>query len=68
MPVTAPVRSRRCPTRSLIELVIHGTPDDCRAHIDRYLDNGVTTTSLSVMPFGGIDMMQAIRDLAPDNA
>lgn len=47
------------------ELVIHGTPQQCRDHIDRYLKNGVTTAALMVMPFGGIDPIQAIRDLAP---
>ncbi|MEM7287500.1 MAG: LLM class F420-dependent oxidoreductase [Actinomycetota bacterium] len=56
------------PDEVVDELVIHGTAEECRAHIERYFDNGVTTTSLSVMPFGGIDMMQAIRDLAPNNA
>lgn len=53
------------PDEVVDQLVIHGTPEECRAHIERYFDNGVTTTSLSIMPFGGIDMMQAIRDLAP---
>lgn len=47
------------------KLVIHGTPDECRAHIQRYVDNGVTTPALAVMPFGGIDVRQAVRDLAP---
>ena len=47
------------------ELIVHGTPEECRDHIDRYLDNGVTTAALMVMPFGGIDPSQAIRDLAP---
>jgi len=47
------------------ELVVHGSPEQCRDHIDRYLANGVTTAALMVMPFGGIDTAQAIRDLAP---
>ena len=47
------------------DLIVHGTPEECRNHIDRYLDNGVTTAALMVMPFGGIDPNQAIRDLAP---
>ncbi len=47
------------------ELVVHGTPEECRDHIDRYLENGVTTAALMLMPFGGIDPFQAIRDLAP---
>ena len=47
------------------DLIVHGTPDDCRAHIDRYVANGVTTPALLVMPFGGIDVRQAVIDLAP---
>ena len=46
-------------------LIVHGTPEQCRAHIQRYVDNGVTTPALAVMPFGGIDLRQAVRDLAP---
>ncbi len=46
------------------ELIVHGTPEACRAHIQRYVDAGVTTPALAVMPFG-IDVAQAVRDLAP---
>lgn len=45
-------------------LVVHGSPDECRARIQRYVDNGVTTTAPYLLPFG-IDQRQAIRDLAP---
>jgi probable F420-dependent oxidoreductase len=47
------------------ELIVHGSPEACREHIDRYFENGVTTSALAVMPFGGVDMRQAVRDLAP---
>jgi probable F420-dependent oxidoreductase len=46
------------------ELIVHGSPEACKEHIDRYFDNGVTTAALAVMPFG-IDQRQAVRDLAP---
>jgi probable F420-dependent oxidoreductase len=46
------------------ELIVHGSPAECKEHIDRYFDNGVTTAALAVMPFG-IDQRQAVRDLAP---
>ena len=46
------------------ELIVHGSPEACREHVQRYIDNGVTTTALAVMPFG-IDARQAVRDLAP---
>ncbi|MHB1486336.1 MAG: LLM class F420-dependent oxidoreductase [Acidimicrobiales bacterium] len=45
-------------------LIVHGSPEQCRAHIQRYVDNGVTTPALALLPFG-IDARQAIRDLAP---
>ncbi len=53
------------PDQVIDELVVHGTPEECRDHIDRYFANGVTTSSLAILPFGGIDVRQAIRDLAP---
>lgn len=52
------------PDEVVDELIVHGSPEACRAHIQRYIDNGVTTTALALLPFG-IDQHQAIRDLAP---
>jgi len=52
------------PDEVVDDLIVHGTPEECRAHIDRYIANGVTTTALMLLPFG-IDPRQAIRDLAP---
>ncbi len=53
------------PDEVVDSLIVHGTPEACRAHIQRYVDNGVTTPALAVMGFGGIDIRQAVRDLAP---
>jgi probable F420-dependent oxidoreductase len=47
------------------ELIIHGSPEACREHIGRYVEAGVTTPALAVMPFGGLDVAKAVRDLAP---
>jgi probable F420-dependent oxidoreductase len=47
------------------QLIVHGSPDACRAHIQRYVDNGVTTPALAVLPAPGMDVRQAVRDLAP---
>jgi len=47
------------------DLIVHGSPDACRAHIQRYVDAGVSTPVLAVLPFPGIDPLQAARDLAP---
>ena len=45
-------------------LIVHGSPAACREHIQRYVDNGVTTTAVALLPFG-VDARQASRDLAP---
>ena len=47
------------------DLIVHGSPDQCRARISQYMQNGITTPALAVMPFGGIDPIEAIRSLAP---
>jgi alkanesulfonate monooxygenase SsuD/methylene tetrahydromethanopterin reductase-like flavin-dependent oxidoreductase (luciferase family) len=46
------------------ELIVHGPPEACREHLERYFENGVTTSALAIMPFG-VDARQAVRDLAP---
>jgi probable F420-dependent oxidoreductase len=46
------------------ELIVHGPPEACREHIQRYVDHGVTTPAIALLPFG-VDARQAIRDLAP---
>jgi alkanesulfonate monooxygenase SsuD/methylene tetrahydromethanopterin reductase-like flavin-dependent oxidoreductase (luciferase family) len=52
------------PDEVVDELIVHGSPEACRAHIQRYVANGVTTTALAILPFG-VDTRQAVRDLAP---
>ncbi len=52
------------PDHVIDELIVHGAPDECREKIQRYVDNGVTTPVLAVMPFG-IDNLTAARLLAP---
>src|SRR5437763_1152509 len=52
------------PDEVVDDLIVHGSPEACRAHIQRYVANGVTTTALAILPFG-IDTRQAVRDLAP---
>ena len=49
------------------DLIVHGSPERCRATIDRYFANGVTTTSLAVLPFDPeLDAWEAVRSLAPN--
>jgi alkanesulfonate monooxygenase SsuD/methylene tetrahydromethanopterin reductase-like flavin-dependent oxidoreductase (luciferase family) len=48
------------------ELVVHGSPAECRATIQRYFDNGVTTTSLAILPLDpDLKHWEAVRGLAP---
>lgn len=53
------------PDELVDQLIVHGSPEACREHVQRYMDNGVTTPALAILPFPGIDQRQAIRDLAP---
>ena len=46
------------------ELIIHGPPEACREHIQRFVDNGVDTPALAIMPFG-MSPLEAMRALAP---
>jgi probable F420-dependent oxidoreductase len=45
------------------QLIVHGSPAECRDHIQRYIDNGVTCPALALLPVG-VDQRQALRDLA----
>jgi probable F420-dependent oxidoreductase len=52
------------PDHVIDELIVHGSPAQCREHIARYVENGVTTPAPAViMP--GVDLRQVIRDLSP---
>ncbi len=46
------------------ELVIHGSYQACREHVQRYLDAGVDTATIAIVPFG-IDLKDAVEGLAP---
>ncbi len=45
------------------ELIIHGAPEECREHIERYRAAGVGTPVLAILHTE--DLRQAVRDLAP---
>jgi probable F420-dependent oxidoreductase len=55
------------PDHVIDALIVHGSPAECRAHIRRYVEAGVTTPALAILPFG-LDPRQASRDLAPTAA
>ena len=54
------------PDEVIDQLVVHGSPEHCRATIQRYFDNGVTTSSLAIL---GLDpdlkFWDSVRLLAP---
>lgn len=52
------------PDQVVDDLIVWGKPEACREQIQRYVDNGITTPALALLPFG-FDQRQAIRDLAP---
>jgi probable F420-dependent oxidoreductase len=52
------------PDKVVDDLILHGPAADVRAQVQRYFDAGVTTVALAVVAVG-IDLRQAIRDLAP---
>jgi probable F420-dependent oxidoreductase len=59
------------PDEVVDELLIHGTPEQCRAHLERYVDAGITTPVLALLPTepapGGARVVsqKALKDLAP---
>ena len=46
------------------ELVVHGTPQKCKEHIQAYVDNGVTVPVVMPLPFG-LPTRETVRLLAP---
>jgi probable F420-dependent oxidoreductase len=46
------------------QLVVHGTPDECRQHVARYVANGVTVPVLMPLPFG-VGSRETVRLMAP---
>ena len=48
------------------ELIVHGSPEACREHLQRYIENGVDTPAIAILPFpGALDQQAAYRALAP---
>ena len=49
-------------------LVVHGSPEECRAHVQRYVDNGVTIPVLAAVARGRRPRHTSCEDLAPGTA
>ena len=52
------------PDEVVDDLVVHGSPEECREKIQRYVESGVDTPVLAIIPFGQ-DPLDAARALAP---
>jgi hypothetical protein len=46
------------------ELVVHGSLPECKAHVQRYVDNGVTIPAPAIIPIG-VDLAEAVAGLSP---
>ncbi len=51
------------PDEVVDDLVIHGSPGECREHIERYREAGVGTPVLAILHTD--DLRRSVRDLAP---
>jgi probable F420-dependent oxidoreductase len=52
------------PDEVVDELVVHGSLPECKAHVQRYVENGVTIPAPAILPIG-VDLADAIAGLAP---
>ena len=55
----------KIPEHVVDELLVHGEPDDCRVHIQRYVEKGITCPAPMVLPVPGVDSFEVVRALAP---
>ena len=54
------------PAALIDELIINGPPEACREHVQRYVENGLDTPVLALLP-SDVDPREASRKLAPDS-
>lgn len=53
------------PDEVVDELIVHGSPETCRAQIEKYVAGGLTTPILAILPTDGLSAAEAVRALAP---
>ncbi|MFD0905622.1 LLM class F420-dependent oxidoreductase [Actinomadura sediminis] len=53
------------PDEVVDDLIVHGSPADCRARIREYVDNGLTTPVVAIVPTKGLPLTDAVKALAP---
>ena len=54
------------PDEVVNELIVWGSPQACVERVQAYVDAGVSTPVMALLPFG-LDQRQALRDLANPN-
>ncbi len=54
------------PDEVVDELVVHGSLAECKAHVQRYVDNGVTVPAPAIVPLG-IELADAVAGLSPSS-
>ncbi|MGH3519110.1 MAG: LLM class F420-dependent oxidoreductase [Haloechinothrix sp.] len=52
------------PDEVVDDLIVHGSIDECREKVQSYVDNGLTTPVIALLPTGG-DQIEQVRGLAP---
>ncbi|KAA9166108.1 LLM class F420-dependent oxidoreductase [Amycolatopsis acidicola] len=52
------------PDEVVDDLIVHGNPDACRERLQSYVDNGLSTPVLALLPTGG-DPLAQVEALAP---
>jgi probable F420-dependent oxidoreductase len=55
------------PDQVVDQLVVHGSLAQCRAHVQRYVDNGVTVPAPAIIPIG-MELAEAVAGLSPSAA
>lgn len=53
------------PDEVVDDLIVHGSPERCRERVQEYVDNGLSTPILALVPGGGLPVTEAVRALAP---
>jgi hypothetical protein len=46
------------------ELIIHGSYEECREHVGRYIEAGIQIPALAIVPLG-INLQDAVEGLSP---
>jgi probable F420-dependent oxidoreductase len=54
------------PEHLIDQLIINGSPEECRDHVGRYVEAGLHTPVLALMP-SDVDLREATRALAPSS-